>query len=216
MLAWAYSMRHFEPDFILEENVPGFDSDICGEVCNRGDSKMPKFVCTRPSHGEHRTWAIRHIMVNPCLQLNFPASGRRQYILWALSGFAKHMDDQPSFDDVFKKAAEDSPAVLLQASNDMLDGLLAERVEKSDAIWGADLSSVSWEDTLLPSERKRLQARMKAAHDDGLVEERSFGGSYWSVEAAITCLGQEGVYASTRTEVFHHPLIIHHHHDYHH
>ena len=111
---WAYSTRYYEPDTILQENVPRFPESMIMEIVGNFSPGVIKDMCTRPLlKDELRSYRMEVQVFSP-VDLGIPSQRRRKYTALHLSPWVK-FGSQLSFVDMFYRKLQCDASIYLAA-----------------------------------------------------------------------------------------------------
>lgn len=129
-LVWIWSTTSLEPDIVLHENTPGFDSDLMKQIMKDTRASIPRSIFARPWAASEATAARSYNVVGEIFgpaALGVPSARRRKYLAFHLSPFSV-MGPNLDFGRIFFRERLADASVYLVASAEIMQAELHERL----------------------------------------------------------------------------------------
>ena len=177
-LTWAYSTRFFEPDSVLQENVPRFPADVLSNIISSFEDGVLKHINTRPlllgKGCPARKYCMRVQTFSP-VQLGVPSQRLRQYTALHLSPWVT-CDFRLTFEDMFYRTLKVGADIYLDAvPRAMRASELSRRAQELRG-GAASPTNVSQLDTLSAGDLSRLESWQCWAEKQGLCGDLDHRG----------------------------------------
>ena len=200
-LVWAYSVRFFEPDSVLEENVPRFKHDALSDILNDFDDGTPKHVHARHLETGTRQYVVQEATFSPT-QLGVPAERWRKYVSYHLSPFIICNFSVPLSALFFRKLVLDGTIYFKHSTEEMRRTEIADFISRKKGPPLAALGDAEDHAGLSAGSITRLEQFVEVAKEAGWLND---DGDWVEVEGApsmaLANVTQNESYSKMKTDV---------------